>query len=180
LAIHATTGDIRGLCLDVDGVLTDGRLFVDDTGRGARVFYVHDGIALEWFRRAGGIVVICSGKTSPALAARARELEIEHVIQGSRDKVADVQNLAARLGLTLAQFAAIGDDLPDVPLMRRCGCAIAVANAVDEVKAVAHLVTQRRGGRGAVREAVEHLLRSSGRWDEILAQFGIAASDPRA
>lgn len=168
---------IRGLCLDVDGVLTDGQLFWDDTGRGGRMFHVHDGFALYWYRRLGGVIVICSGKTSEAVAARARELEIEHVIQGSRDKLADMQPLLARLGLTLKQFAVLGDDLPDLPLMRGCGFPIAVANAVDEVKAVARLVTQRPGGHGAIREAVEHLLQSSGRWAEVLAHYGIAASE---
>jgi 3-deoxy-D-manno-octulosonate 8-phosphate phosphatase (KDO 8-P phosphatase) len=167
--------DIRGLCLDVDGVLTDGRLFVDDAGRGGRMFHVHDGFALYWYRRLGGVIVICSGKASEAVTARARELEIEHVIQGSRDKLADLQPLLVRLGLKLEQFAVIGDDLPDVPLMQRCGYPIAVANAVDEVKAVARLVTQRPGGHGAIREALEHVLRSSGRWNEVLAHYGIAA-----
>jgi 3-deoxy-D-manno-octulosonate 8-phosphate phosphatase (KDO 8-P phosphatase) len=170
--------DIRCVCLDVDGVLTDGRLFVDDAGRGARVFYVHDGLAIRWFERLGGIVVICSGKASAAVTARARELGIEHVIQGSPDKLADLKALLARLGLGLglAQTAVIGDDLPDLPLMQQCGFPIAVANAIDEVKAVARLVTRRPGGTGAVREAIEFLLRRAGRWPEVLAHYGVTAS----
>lgn len=168
----AAMGEIRCLCLDVDGVLTDGRLQIDDDGRGARVFHVHDGFALHWFQRLGGVVVLCTGKESEAVAARARELGIEHVIQGSRDKLADVQALLGRLDIGLPQVAMIGDDLPDLPIMQRCGFPIAVANAVEEVKAVARLVTRHSGGGGAVREAVEHLLRWSGRWSEVLRQYG--------
>ena len=167
--------EIRCVCLDVDGVLTDGRLFIDEAGRGGRAFHVHDGLATDWFQRLGGVVVICSGKSSGSITARARELSVEHVIQGSRDKLADMERLLVRLDLSLAQTAVIGDDLPDVPLMRRCGFPIAVANAVDEVKAAARLVTQRAGGNGAVREAIEHLLRRCGRWPEVLAHYGIPA-----
>ena len=99
------------------------------------------------------------------------------MIQGSRDKLADLERLLGRLDCSLEQTAVIGDDLPDVPLMRRCGFPIAVANALREVKAAARLVTQRSGGQGAVREAIEHLLRLSGRWPEVLAQYGIPASE---
>lgn len=165
--------DIRCLVLDVDGVLTDGGLYTDDTGRQSRRFHVHDGFALHWFQRLGGVVVLCSGKTSDAVAARARELKIEHVIQGSRDKVADLGTLLTRLGLRWEQVAMIGDDLPDLPALRVCGYPIAVANAVDDVKAVAQLVTFRSGGQGAVREAVEHLMRADGRWDEVIAHYAV-------
>ena len=168
--------DIRCVSLDVDGVLTDGRLFVDDAGRGGRSFHVHDGLAIEWFQQLGGVVVICSGKAAESIATRARELGIEHVIQGSRDKLADLERLLKRLSLSLEQTAVIGDDLPDVALMRRCRFPIAVANAVREVKAAARLVTQRAGGDGAVREAIEHLLQLSGRWPEVLAPYGIPAA----
>jgi 3-deoxy-D-manno-octulosonate 8-phosphate phosphatase (KDO 8-P phosphatase) len=163
--------EIRCVCLDVDGVLTDGRLYVDDSGRGARVFYVHDGLAMRWFQRLGGIVVICSGKHSEAVATRARELGIEHVIQRSPDKLADLGGLLKRLGLDLAHTAVIGDDLPDLALMRHCGLPIAVANAVDEVKRAARMVTKRPGGYGAVREAIEYLMRRAGRWEQVLAQY---------
>lgn len=165
---------IRGVCLDVDGVLTDGRLYIDDTGRGARLFDVHDGFALYWYQRLGGIVVICSGKQSDAVAVRAAELGIAHVIQGSRDKTADLVPLLDRIGLGWSELAVIGDDLPDVPLLQRCGFPVAVANAVDEVKVVAQLVTRRAGGRGAVREALEHLMRATGRWAEVQTHYGLA------
>lgn len=167
--------DIRCLVLDVDGVLTDGGLYTDDTGRQSRRFHVHDGFAIHWFQRLGGVVILCSGKVSDAVAARARELSIAHVIQGSRDKVVDLETLLRQLGLRWEQVAMVADDLPDVPVLRVCGYPIAVANAVEEVRAAARWVTGLAGGRGAVREAVEHLLRASGRWNEVVAHYAADA-----
>jgi len=166
--------DIRCLCLDVDGVLTDGSIITDEEGHSLRRFHVHDGFALRWWQQLGGIVLLCSGKLSPAVSARARELGIERVIQGSADKVRDVERELQQLGLTWAQVAAVGDDLPDIPVLRRCALPIAVADAVEEVKAIARLVTSRPGGRGAVREALEYILRDNGRWAELLAHYGVA------
>lgn len=164
-------GRIRCLCLDVDGVLTDGRLYVHEDGRASRAFHIHDGLAIEWFQRLGGVVVIITGKRSQAVATRAAELGIEHVVQASEDKLADLEELLSRLGIELGEVAAIGDDLPDLPVLARCGFPIAVADAVEEVKSAARLVTTRPGGRGAVREAIEHLLRESGRWPAVLEHY---------
>jgi len=163
--------EIRCLCLDVDGVLTDGRVFVGEDGCPLRAFHIHDGLAIRWFQRLGGVVAIITGKRSEGVSARARELGIEHVVQGSEDKLADLQSLLPEMGLELRQVAAMGDDLPDLPLLKQCGFPIAVANAVEEVKAAARLVTQRPGGHGAVREAIEHMLRQAGRWDEVLRHY---------
>jgi 3-deoxy-D-manno-octulosonate 8-phosphate phosphatase (KDO 8-P phosphatase) len=171
LGTRTEAAQIRCLCLDVDGVLTDGRLYVDDQGRGARLFHVHDGFAIRWFMNLGGEVVICTGKTSPAVDARARELDIRHVIQGSRHKVEDLSRLLDGLGIQLSEVAMVGDDLPDLPVLKRCGFPIAAANAVDEVKAVARFVTASHGGQGAVREAIEHLMRASGRWSDVLRHY---------
>ena len=168
--------DIRCLCLDVDGVLTDGRVYVDEDGRPLRAFHIHDGLAIHWFQRLVGPVVIITGKTSQGVAARARELDVRHLIQGSTDKLADLQQLLSRLDLRLEQVAAIGDDLLDLPVLKRCGFPIAVANAVDEVKAAARLVTQRPGGHGAVREAVEYLLREAGRWQDVTDHYAGSSS----
>jgi 3-deoxy-D-manno-octulosonate 8-phosphate phosphatase (KDO 8-P phosphatase) len=168
--------EIRCVCVDVDGVLTDGRIFMDAEGRSARAFHVHDGFAIRWFQKLGGVVVILSGKQSDAVAARARELGIQHVIQGSADKLADLRTLAARLELDLNAIAFVGDDLPDLPPMRACGLPIAVANAVPAVKAVAKLVTERPGGEGAVREAIERVMSHSGRWNEVLKFYGAAST----
>lgn len=162
---------ISCVVLDVDGVLTDGRLYVHDDGRGSRVFDVHDGFAIYWFLKLGGTVIILTGKTSPAVDARARELGIEHVIQGSRDKLRDLKPLLERLGIALAQTAMIADDLPDVPVLKHCGLPIAVGNAVEEVRVVARLVTARTGGRGAVREALEHIMRENGMWARVVEHY---------
>lgn len=179
MSVTDSIGDIRCLCLDVDGVLTDGRLYVDDDGRGTRAFHVHDGQAIRWYQELGGVVAICTGKRSGAVAARARELGIEHVIQGSEDKLADVRALLERLDLRFEQVAVMGDDLPDLPLLTRCGWPIAVANAVAEVRAAARLVTERPGGHGAVREAIEKLLDAQGLWSRVLAHYGVGPDSPQ-
>jgi 3-deoxy-D-manno-octulosonate 8-phosphate phosphatase (KDO 8-P phosphatase) len=168
--------DIRALVLDADGVLTDGRIYMGPDGSSARAFHVQDGLAIHWFQKLGGLVIVISGKASPALEARTRELGIEHVIQGSRDKLADLLALLEPRALSLEQLAMIGDDLVDLPILRRCGYPIAVANAVAEVKAVARYVTRRAGGHGAVREAIEHLLRATGGWEQVLEHYGAAPS----
>ncbi len=163
---------IECIILDVDGVLTDGKLYVHDDGSGARQFHVHDGFAIRWFLKLGGQVAICTGKTSRAVAARAAELKIEHVIQGSHDKLGDVSNLLDRLGLGLSQAAMLGDDLPDLPVLNNCGYPIAVANAASEVRASARYVTPRPGGAGAVRDALEHLMRYNGMWQRVQEHYG--------
>jgi 3-deoxy-D-manno-octulosonate 8-phosphate phosphatase (KDO 8-P phosphatase) len=164
--------DIRCVVFDVDGVLTDGRLYYGERHEPLRAFHVHDGFAIHWLARLDLTPVILTGKSSTGVEARAAELGIPHVIQGSRDKLADLKALLSRLGLELEQVAMIGDDLPDLPVLRACGYAIAVANAVPEVKAVARHVTEKAGGEGAVREALEHLLRGDGRWERVLAHYG--------
>jgi 3-deoxy-D-manno-octulosonate 8-phosphate phosphatase (KDO 8-P phosphatase) len=174
----AATSEISCLCLDVDGVLTDGRLYIDDDGRTLRAFHIHDGLAIAAFRRLGGEVVICTGKRSNAVVHRAAELGIEHVIQGSHDKLDDVQPVLEKLGVGLNRMAMVGDDLPDLRLMRACGWPIAVADAVAEVKAIARYVTEREGGRGAVREAVEHLLRLNGKWNEVVGNYDAETRSP--
>lgn len=163
--------DIRCLCLDVDGVLTDGTILTDHEGHQTRVFHVHDGIAIRWFQEQGGVVVLCSGKNVSAVDARARELQIPHVIQGSRDKLADLGRLLPSLGLSFDQLAMIGDDLPDLGIMRRCRLPIAVANAVAEVKRAAKIVTRAAGGHGAVREAIELIMRRDGTWERVARAY---------
>lgn len=163
--------DIRLLVLDVDGVLTDGSIHTHADGSSSRIFHVQDGFAIRWFQELAGPVVICSGKDVPAVDARAEELRIDRVIQGSRDKVADLDGVLKSLGVTWAQTAVIGDDLPDLGMMRACGFPIAVANATAEARAAAMYVTQQPGGRGAVREAIELILRRAGRWDEVVSHY---------
>lgn len=168
---------IRCLALDVDGTLTDGRLLVNAAaGDEWRVFDVHDGFALRLYQDAGGRVVLCSGKGGGSITHRARVLGIDHVIQTSADKVADLGAVLDQLGLTFAETAFVGDDWPDIPVMRRCGLAIAPANARPEVRAVAHRVTTRPGGAGAVREVVEYLLQQDpARWAQVRARYEVNA-----
>lgn len=164
------------LVLDADGVMTDGRIIIDDAGDHVRAFDVQDGMAVRLWHEAGGQVAIVTGRVCGAVAHRAADLKIDHVRQGSSDKVAVLYSLLAELGLSTSQACFIGDDLPDALVMQRCGYSVAVANAVAEVKAVADYVTTCGGGRGAVREAVEHLLRRDGRWSKVVAGYGVQAS----
>jgi 3-deoxy-D-manno-octulosonate 8-phosphate phosphatase (KDO 8-P phosphatase) len=163
--------NIRCLVLDVDGVLTDGRLWYGSSGEPWRAFHIHDGLAIRAFQQAGGVVAILTGKKSTAVATRAAELDIPYVIQGSDDKLRDLKDLLARLRIGLPEAAMIGDDLPDLAVLRVCGYPIAVANAVAEVKRVACFVTQQAGGDGAVREAIEHLMRENGGWERVVAGY---------
>jgi len=154
---------VRLAIFDVDGVMTDGTLYLGADGEAFKAFNILDGHGVKMLQGAGVAAAILSGRSSAAVSRRAAELAIEHVIQGSADKVADFEALIARLGVATEACAFVGDDLPDLAVMGRCGLAIAVANAVDAVKAAAHYVTRARGGAGAVREACELLLAARGR-----------------
>jgi len=162
---------IRLLCLDVDGVLTDGSISISDRGEETKRFHVRDGFALRLWRRLGGEVAVITGRSGLALRHRLEELGIGELVNGSVDKGRDFDRLLGELGVAAAEVAMVGDDLPDLPALLRCGYPIATADAVAEVRAVAAFVTAARGGQGAVREAVEHLLRRDGRWDEALAAY---------
>lgn len=149
---------IRLLVLDVDGVLTDGRLYYGPRGEALKVFDVRDGLGIVLLQRAGLSVAVISGRRSAMVKARCRELGVRHVHQGVSDKLALLRRLCTRLELTLAAVACIGDDLPDVPVMRAAALSFAVADAPLAVRRAADVVTRRRGGRGAVREVCDHLL----------------------
>jgi len=153
---------IRLLVLDVDGVLTDGRLFISAAGEELKVFHVRDGSGLVAVQRAGVVVAIISGRDSPAVTRRAAELGIGHVHQGVDDKGAELDRLMAELGVTAAETACVGDDTPDAPLLRRAGLAIGVADAHPALLALAHWVTPSNGGHGAVREVCDLLLSARG------------------
>jgi len=144
--------------LDVDGVLTDGRLHFGPEGEMLKVFHVRDGHGIKQLSRAGVTVALISGRNSPMVIARARELGIEHVVQGVEDKVTAFERLCATLQLAPASTACVGDDLPDVPLMRRVALAFAVRDAHPEARRAAHIVTELPGGAGAVREVCDYLL----------------------
>jgi 3-deoxy-D-manno-octulosonate 8-phosphate phosphatase (KDO 8-P phosphatase) len=149
---------IRLLVLDVDGVLTDGRLYYGPRGEALKVFHVRDGYGLVQLRRAGVAVAVISGRRSPMVTVRCRELGIEHVHQGIADKLPVFTRLCARLKLTAAACACIGDDLPDLPLISAAGLGFAVADAHPQVRRAAGHVTRLPGGSGAVREVCDLLL----------------------
>ncbi len=162
---------IRLLCLDVDGVLTDGGISIDDSGHETKRFHVRDGAALRMWSRLGLETAVITGRNGMALRHRLRELGVRHVISGSKDKGSAFESLLGDLGIAAAQSAMIGDDLPDLPILRRCGLPIAVRDASQEVLDVARFVTTHGGGNGAVREAVEHILKGEGRWIEAVRTF---------
>jgi len=149
---------IRLLTCDVDGVLTDGRIYVDDDGREHKAFNALDGVGLKRLMQAGISVAWITGSRAPAVMHRARSLGVARVIQGAEDKLTPWEALLRELDLPPSACAHIGDDLPDVPLLARCGLAVSVPHAPAAVKAHAHFVTQREGGMGAVRELCEMIL----------------------
>ena len=150
--------DVRLLVLDVDGVLTDGRLYLSPEGEEFKVFHVRDGSGIVAVRQAGIEVAIVSGRSSPAVQRRADELGIRHVRQGVGDKGAALQELLGVLGLSAAQTACVGDDTPDLPMLRMAGLAVAVADAHPALDSEVHWVTPSAGGLGAVREVCDLLL----------------------
>ena len=163
------TGKVRILFLDVDGTLTDGGIGWDTRGD-QRNFFVRDGIALDWARELGLLPVVISGRDSAAVQGRMADLKLEHYL-GIRDTVAVADEVRAREEVLWTACAAVGDDLPDVPLLKRVGWPIAVADAVPEVRAVARTTTVHDAGRGAVREVVEMLLRHNGTWEQVLKKY---------
>lgn len=162
---------IRLLILDVDGVLTSGELPYDADGCRTKAFHVQDGAAIRLWQRSGGDIAIISGRDSPAVEQRAKDLGIQHVVQGVSRKQPAYLTCCRAAGVADAETSVVGDDLMDLPLLLRCGYPIAVANAVASVKRVARYVTRRPGGQGAVAEAVERLLRESGAWPELLQPY---------
>ena len=159
---------MRAAIFDVDGVLTDGRLFIGAEGEVVKAFSVLDGQGLKLLVMAGITPVIITGRDSPAVRRRMLDLGITHAVYGVHDKLAAAQTLLATLGLGWAQVAAIGDDWPDLPLLTRAGFAAAPPNAHVEVRALAHHITAARGGEGAAREFCDILLAASGRYGELL------------
>ena len=155
---------VRLAIFDVDGVMTDGSLYFGPRGEALKVFNILDGHGVKLLMKAGVQTAIISGRKSPALTQRAAELAIEHVVQGTGDdKVPAFEKLLKKLRLGEAQCSYMGDDIQDLPVMRRCGLAVAVLNAVDAVKAHAHYVTRAHGGRGAIREFCDLVLAAQGK-----------------
>jgi len=162
---------IELLVLDVDGVLTDGGITLTEDGQEIKTFHVRDGSGMKYWQRAGRKLAMISGRGSPAVLARAEELGVQAVRLNAKDKLPALEEVLADLGVLAERTAVVGDDLPDLPMMRHCGFAAAVADAVDEVRRAAAYVTVRPGGAGAVREVIELILRGSGDWDKIMARY---------
>ena len=164
---------MRCAIFDVDGVLTDGRLYIGEHGETVKAFHTLDGHGLKLLQQAGITPLIITGRDSPAVRRRIADLGLTHAVYGAQDKLAAAQAQLAALGVDWADTAAIGDDWPDLPLLQRAGFACASANAHAEVRAVADHVTARPGGHGAAREFCDLLLIASGRYGALLrAQTG--------
>jgi 3-deoxy-D-manno-octulosonate 8-phosphate phosphatase (KDO 8-P phosphatase) len=159
---------LKLLILDVDGVLTDGKLFFDNQGNEYKSFHARDGHGIKLLRQTGVEVAVISGRNSNSTALRMKNLGIEHVYQGHEDKRAAFNELIEKLGITPEQAAHVGDDLLDLPVMTRVGLAIAVADANFAVKQRADWCTTLPGGHGAVREVCDFIMQAQGRFDEIL------------
>lgn len=162
---------IKMLIMDVDGVLTDGGIIVHGDGSESKRFNVQDGHGIKLWQRVGFGAAIISGRTSGATEIRGRELGIEHVIQGCKDKLPAFESLLLEVSLSAEEVAYIGDDVGDMGVVKRAGFGVAVANAVSELKSVADYVTKTCGGSGAVREVIEYILKSTGKWDVVMERY---------
>jgi len=189
---------IRLLLFDVDGVLTDGKLYIfpapagieqstqnhpaKDSGQGgfglvsqslieAKGFHAHDGTAISFARLAGVKTGLITKRVSETVALRARDLRLEFVYQGIQDKLTAFEEILRQAGMDASEAAFVGDDVIDLPVMRNCGLGIAVANARPEVKAEAHYITPHAGGDGALRDATEYILKAQGKWKRVVGEY---------
>ncbi len=164
---------IRLILSDVDGVLTDGSITIDNAGVESKSFHVRDGLAIKLWQRSGFHFGLITSRNSQIVKLRAAELNVEIVRQGSSDKLPVAREILSQLDLQPHEACYIGDDLPDIPVMSEVGLSIAVFDAVPEVRKVAKWTTQQPGGRGAVREAIERLLKAKGIWDHHIPTQGL-------
>lgn len=164
-------GRIELLVLDVDGVLTDGRITLTPQGDEIKSFNAKDGAGMKYWKRTGRRLALLSGRGSPAVTRRAKELGVDAVRLSAKDKLPAYEEILATLGVTDERTAVIGDDLPDLPLLMRCAFPIAVADAAAEVRHAARYVTRLPGGAGCVREAIEMILKRVGAWQQVLSRY---------
>jgi 3-deoxy-D-manno-octulosonate 8-phosphate phosphatase (KDO 8-P phosphatase) len=162
---------VKAVILDVDGVLTDGGIYYDPTGREIKRFHVADGLGMELLRHAGIRVVILSGRVAEAITRRAAELRVTDCYQGVRDKKGQIEKLRQQWQLKAEELLYVGDDLNDLPAFEAVGVRVAVANADDMLQSQAHYVTQATGGNGAVREVCEWLLKARGEWEKAVEAY---------
>jgi len=176
--LKAKLAEIKMLVLDVDGVLTDGNLIINGNGSEGKSFSTLDGHGIRMWQRAGLKIAFLSGRHSEATKQRAEQLEIDYCLQDCFDKLAALEKLLEQTGLSAKNVAYIGDDLPDLPVIRHVGFGVAVANAVDEVKQHADYATARTGGSGAVREVIEYILKNTGRWQQLMNKYLLDSQTP--
>ncbi len=169
--IEGRAAQLKLLLMDCDGVLTDGRITLLENGDEQKSFHTRDGHGLVLLHRAGLRSGIISGRTSTAVERRARDLNIAYLRQGTWNKIEDFDSVLAEAKVEPSEVAFIGDDVTDVPLMRRCGLSVAVADATEDTRAAADYVTRLPGGFGAVREVCELILKAQGRWDELMMRY---------
>ena len=162
---------IKLLLMDCDGVLTDGRIWIFENGEEQKGFHTRDGLGIDLWHRAGLQSGIISGRVSSAVETRARALGMTFIWQGCEDKLEAFNDTLARANVTSAEVAFVGDDLNDIPLMLQSGLAIAVADAAFETREHAHYVTTAQGGYGAIREVIELILKSQGRWSDLVKRY---------
>ena len=162
---------IKVLALDVDGVLTDGKIIFDSAGKETKVFDVQDGFAVIIFKRAGFKTAILTARSSPVVGLRAKDLNIDKTYQDAFPKIDAYKKMLRDLKVQDEEVCFIGDDLPDLQVLKKVGFAVEVSNAVPEIKKAAHYVTKKQGGRGAVREVIEMILKTQNKWKAVLAQY---------
>lgn len=161
------------LILDVDGVLTDGKIIIDDLGNETKHFNVRDGHGLKMLIRTGIEVILITGRTSKVVEHRARELGIREVYQGARDKVEILEKILDRKEISGKRVAYVGDDIVDIPVFKRVGFSVAVADASEYAKESADYTTEGKGGQGAVRELCEIILKVQGKWNDVISRYGL-------
>jgi 3-deoxy-D-manno-octulosonate 8-phosphate phosphatase (KDO 8-P phosphatase) len=163
--------EIKLLAMDVDGVLTDGTITICSDGSESKSFHLLDGHGIRMWQRAGLKTAMISGRESEVTKKRADELGINYLYQPCQQKLVCFEKLLKESGLEAKNVAYIGDDLLDLPIVRRAGFGVAVANGVDELKSSAHYITSRTGGSGAVREVIEYILKNTGQWDALMERY---------
>ncbi len=173
MTLRARARRIQLLVLDVDGVLTDGRIIYDARGNELKCFDVQDGAGLAFWKRVGWRSAVITARRSPLVTRRADELGVNRLYQRALRKLPAFEDCLKRLRVAPEAACVIGDDLMELPLLRRAGLAVAVSNAAPETKAAAHYVTTRAGGRGAVRETIELILKAQGKWSAVLARYRV-------
>lgn len=169
--LQTRASKIKLLCTDVDGVLTDGSLHFSAEPGHTKAFHVRDGAAIKWLQRAGIPVAFISGLESQSTISRARQLEVEDCFVGHLAKLPVLEQLCAKYNLREDEVAHIGDDLQDLPLLRRVGLAACPEDAVEEVLAVSHLIVPLRGGRGVLRAVAEEILKAQGKWEGVVGKY---------